>query len=67
MEAAGNPGADLGQEAPTAEMPPLSIGESPTAASTAGTDAFAERPQVFLGAAFAGGLAIAQLLKKLGR
>ena len=30
-------------------------------------DAFAERPEVFVGAAFAGGLAIAGLLRWLGR
>jgi hypothetical protein len=30
-------------------------------------DAFAERPEVYMGAAFAGGLALAALLRLLGR
>ncbi len=33
----------------------------------AGHDAFAERPEVYVGAAFAGGLALAALLRLLGR
>lgn len=42
--------------------------ESPADAYAAGEqDAFAERPEVFVGAAFVGGLAIAGLLRWLGR
>ena len=43
-------------------------GASPLAADAAGGgDTFAERPEVFVGAAFAGGLAIAGLLRWLSR
>jgi len=64
MTAQAPTGGDPGErpDAPTAEMPPL--GSTPPAAES---DAFAERPQVFLGAAFAGGLVAAQLLKRLRR
>jgi hypothetical protein len=40
-------------------------GQSPLGA-TGDKDAFAERPEVFVGAAFAGGFAIAQILKRFG-
>jgi hypothetical protein len=42
------------------------LGESPLGAESAG-DAFDERPEAFVGAAFAGGLALALLLKRLSR
>lgn len=43
-------------------------GESPADAHAAAEqDTFAERPEVFVGAAFAGGLAVAGLLRWLGR
>lgn len=74
MEAHAHTGGGPGEppDAPTAEMPPLGstpgLGGSPAAAGAAASpDAFAERPQVFLGAAFAGGLVAAQLLKRLRR
>ncbi len=42
-------------------------GESPLdAQSHAGADSFAERPEVFVGAAFAGGLGLAMVLRALG-
>jgi hypothetical protein len=42
-------------------------GQSPLSATAAAEDdSFAERPEVFVGAAFAGGFAIAQLLKRFG-
>ena len=41
--------------------------ESPLdAQSNAGADSFAERPEVFVGAAFAGGLALAMVVRALG-
>jgi hypothetical protein len=44
------------------------LGETPlTAESAAGGDAFAARPEVFVGAAFAGGFALALLLKRVVR
>jgi hypothetical protein len=47
---------------------PRPLGETPLAASAAGAsdgDPFAERPEVFVGAAFAGGFALALLLKRV--
>jgi hypothetical protein len=42
------------------------MGESPLQAeSAAESDPFAERPEAFVGAAFAGGFALALLLKRL--
>jgi hypothetical protein len=56
---------------PTREMPPVgatAAGPSPAEAqAAAGTDTFAERPELFVGAAFAGGLVLAQILKRVGR
>jgi hypothetical protein len=40
------------------------IGETPLQADTADPDPFAERPEAFVGAAFAGGFVLALLLKK---
>ncbi len=43
-------------------------GQSPADAQAAAEhDAFAERPEVFVGAAFAGGLVLAGVLRWLGR
>jgi hypothetical protein len=52
----------------TAEQGPAppSPGESSLGAAGA-DDAFAERPEAFVGAAFAGGLALALILKRLAR
>jgi hypothetical protein len=41
------------------------MGESPLQADSAEADPFAERPEAFVGAAFAGGLVLALLLRKL--
>ncbi len=41
-------------------------GESPLSAAT-GDDPFAERPEAFVGAAFAGGLALALILRRFTR
>jgi hypothetical protein len=40
------------------------LGESPLSVDSM-NDAFAERPEAFVGAAFAGGLALALLLRRL--
>ncbi|MDP9133935.1 MAG: hypothetical protein M3N56_03810 [Actinomycetota bacterium] len=52
-------------------MPPVgatAAGPSPAEAqAAAGDDAFAERPELFVGAAFAGGLVLAQILKRVVR
>ena len=47
-------------ESPTSSASPAEAGEG-------ARDPFAERPEVYVGAAFAGGLAIAGLLRVLGR
>ena len=39
---------------------------SPIAGQQGGDDPFAERPELFVGGAFVGGLALALLLKRLG-
>jgi hypothetical protein len=41
------------------------LGESPLQADSADPDPFAERPEAFVGAAFAGGFVLALLLKRL--
>ena len=40
---------------------------SPQGADIAGHDAFAEKPELYVGAAFAGGLLVAGVLRYLGR
>jgi hypothetical protein len=42
------------------------MGETPLTVDTE-TDTFAERPEAFVGAAFAGGLALALILRRLTR
>jgi hypothetical protein len=42
------------------------LGETPLSVGT-DDDAFAERPEAFVGAAFAGGLALALILRRLTR
>jgi hypothetical protein len=43
------------------------LGESPLSAQATEKDAFAERPEAFVGAAFAGGLALALIMRRLAR
>jgi hypothetical protein len=43
------------------------LGESPLSAQATEKDAFAERPEAFVGAAFAGGLALAIIMRRLAR
>ena len=50
--------------APSAAPPPP--GESPLGAGGA-DDPFAERPEAFVGAAFAGGLALALIMRRIAR
>ena len=57
--------ATINQGAP-GSAPDTDRGESPLSVD-AEHDAFAERPELFVGAAFAGGLLLAQVLKRLGR
>ena len=43
------------------------LGESPLSAKQPDKDAFAERPEAFVGAAFAGGLVLALVMRRLAR
>ena len=45
---------------------PFRVGRKPLPGSQDGNP-FAERPELFVGAAFVGGLVLAQLLKRIGR
>ncbi len=61
----GAPGESRTAAVPLGESP---AGESPASAhAAAGDDPFASRPELFVGAAFAGGLALAQILKRIRR
>jgi hypothetical protein len=50
----------------TASDAPPPPGESPVGVGSA-DDPFAERPEAFVGAAFAGGLALALIIRRLAR
>jgi hypothetical protein len=54
------------QDAAAEPGPAPPPGESPLD-TAGGDDAFAERPEAFVGAAFAGGLALALLMRRLAR
>jgi hypothetical protein len=43
------------------------VGESPASVSAGDRDAFDERPEAFVGAAFVGGFALAMILKRVAR
>jgi len=62
-------GTGASGEHATREFPPVgATGPSPATAHAAGEDdAFAQRPELFVGAAFAGGLVLAQILKRVRR
>jgi hypothetical protein len=61
-------GAGAGPEGAIAYDPGAEAGgESPLSAGTHGEDGFASRPEIFVGAAFVGGFALAQILKRVGR
>ena len=72
MAAAESPGADQGAtEAATEAVnqgatDPRPLGETPASVTTEG-DAFDERPEAFVGAAFIGGFALAMILKRVAR
>jgi hypothetical protein len=58
----------MADEQPTTEFEPAVEpgGQSPAGVGSE-EDVFAERPEAFLGAAFAGGLALALILRRLTR
>jgi hypothetical protein len=53
------PAVESGHSASSGGQSPLGVGSE--------EDAFAERPEAFVGAAFAGGLALALILRRLTR
>jgi hypothetical protein len=66
--AAGGPSTGGAPETPPASG--ASAGTSPAdahAAAVGSADPFARRPEIFVGAAFAGGLVLAQILRRVGR
>jgi hypothetical protein len=62
-------GAGAAGEQATREFPPVDAAPRPSAAAAQSPDhdAFAERPELYVGAAFAGGLVLAKVLKRFGR
>ena len=70
MEASAQ-GAAAGEPQATREMPALGErppGPSPVDAQAgAAHDDFAERPEIYVGAAFAGGFLLAKIVKRFGR
>lgn len=64
--AAAAPGDEAGGQA-TREIPRVEPEAAGAVAPEPPPDAFAERPEVFVGAAFVGGLVAAQLLKRVRR
>ena len=65
MEGSQNPGA--ARPIPAYRGPASPPASSPADADAAAQDDFADRPELYVGAAFAGGLAFAGLLRWLGR
>jgi hypothetical protein len=59
-----DPGATGVNQGATGNRP---VGETPLNAQATEKDAFAERPEAFVGAAFAGGLALAMIMRRLAR
>ena len=53
-------------EASQSNNEPAAPWAAPAPSEQGGDDAFAERPEVFVGAAFAGGLGVALVLRWLG-
>ncbi|HEX2160492.1 MAG TPA: hypothetical protein VHF88_01575 [Thermoleophilaceae bacterium] len=70
MESSAQGAGAAGDEG-TREIPPVgatAAGPSPVEAqASASGDPFAERPELYVGAAFAGGLVLAKILGRLGR
>ncbi|MEX1142584.1 MAG: hypothetical protein WD993_03750 [Thermoleophilaceae bacterium] len=62
---AGAPGDR--QATATGEAPPPPQSPAGAQAAAGGDDAFSERPEIYVGAAFAGGLILAQILRRVGR
>jgi hypothetical protein len=58
----------MADDQPTAQHQPTedTVSETPLSVATE-EDPFAERPEAFVGAAFAGGLALALILRRLAR
>jgi hypothetical protein len=65
--AGGSPGAGPAEGVNQGAAGNRPLGESPLSAQATDKDAFAERPEAFVGAAFAGGLALALIMRRLAR
>jgi hypothetical protein len=65
--AGGAPGAGPAEGVNQGAAGNRPLGESPLSAQATDKDAFAERPEAFVGAAFAGGLALALIMRRLAR
>jgi|Tabmets5t2r1_1033131.scaffolds.fasta_scaffold123975_2 hypothetical protein len=63
----GAPGAGAAEGVNQGATGNRPLGESPLSAQATEKDAFAERPEAFVGAAFAGGLALALIMRRLAR
>ena len=68
MDSSAQGPGTAGEQA-TREFPSVDTTAAPRPAAVRpqADDAFAERPELFVGAAFAGGLVLAQILKRFGR
>jgi hypothetical protein len=66
-QGAGGSGGQATQEMPPVGATPPPGGSPADAHAAASQGAFAERPELFVGAAFVGGVVLAQLLKRVGR
>jgi hypothetical protein len=64
---AGSPGSGPSEGVNQGATGNRPLGESPLSAQATEKDAFAERPEAFVGAAFAGGLALAIVLRRLAK
>jgi hypothetical protein len=64
---AGSPGSGPSEGVNQGATGNRPLGESPLSAQATEKDAFAERPEAFVGAAFAGGLALAIVVRRLAR
>ena len=55
------------QDTPPSGTPVIEQEQQEAPTNSGGGDTFAERPELFVGAAFVGGFALAQVLKRIGR
>ena len=66
-DSVATPPPDTPTPAGAAPFPPSSETETPGVSGEDGSDTFAEHPEYFVGGAFAAGLVLAQILRRLRR